>query len=77
MGNLFNKGLIPKLKNTLDKIDIPRPKEFINISTTVLDEKDKCLHDNCPICNGTGISKITGTPCIHNLSCNCPKCSIR
>lgn len=32
-----------------------------------------CLHDNCPQCNGTGVS-ILG-PCVHMISCPCPKCS--
>lgn len=35
-----------------------------------------CLHDQCPECIGTGIKK-NGSPCVHNLSCNCPKCSFR
>ena len=39
--DVFN-SLIPKLKKLLDKTPIPRPQEFINISTTVLDEKGKC-----------------------------------
>ena len=33
-----------------------------------------CLHDSCPSCIGTGI-KIDGSICVHNLYCNCPKCS--
>lgn len=39
-------------------------------------EKNNCLHSNCKSCNGTGI-KIDGGVCIHNIVCNCPKCSIR
>ena len=35
-----------------------------------------CLHDGCASCHGTGI-KIGGAPCIHALSCSCPKCSPR
>lgn len=33
-----------------------------------------CLHDSCPECLGTGIKK-DGSPCIHNISCPCPKCN--
>jgi len=33
-----------------------------------------CLHDSCPYCHGTGV-KLNGSPCIHHISCNCPKCS--
>jgi len=35
-----------------------------------------CLHDECTQCHGTGI-KLDGTPCIHHISCPCPKCSPR
>lgn len=35
----------------------------------------RCLHDSCPLCNGTGI-RIDGLgPCVHGISCPCPKCS--
>lgn len=33
-----------------------------------------CLHDSCPSCIGTGI-KRDGSPCVHYISCPCPKCS--
>jgi len=33
-----------------------------------------CLHDQCSECHGTGI-KLDGSPCIHYISCSCPKCS--
>ena len=33
-----------------------------------------CLHDGCTECVGTGRKK-DGSPCIHSLSCQCPKCS--
>ena len=32
-----------------------------------------CMHDNCPTCHGTG--QGPGGPCIHMMSCPCPKCS--
>jgi hypothetical protein len=32
-----------------------------------------CLHDQCSNCHGTGIGIIG--PCVHMLSCPCPKCS--
>lgn len=35
-----------------------------------------CLHDACPECVGTGIRR-DGTPCVHSISCPCPKCSPR
>ena len=34
-----------------------------------------CTHDQCPSCVGTGI-RFDGSLCIHNLYCDCPKCSI-
>jgi len=33
-----------------------------------------CMHDSCPNCFGTGI-KADGSPCVHMISCPCPKCS--
>ena len=38
-------------------------------------EKFKCLHKLCPECKGTGVRKSDGTPCIHMISCTCPRCS--
>lgn len=35
-----------------------------------------CMHEQCPSCHGTGL-KADGSFCIHNISCNCPKCSVR
>ena len=32
-----------------------------------------CLHDQCPQCHGTGITRFG--PCVHGISCDCPKCS--
>lgn len=33
---------------------------------------EPCVHDGCIECHGTGI-KLNGSPCIHSISCNCPK----
>lgn len=33
-----------------------------------------CMHDQCSECIGTGV-KRDGTPCIHMISCPCPKCT--
>ena len=33
-----------------------------------------CMHDQCTDCVGTGV-KRDGTPCIHGISCPCPRCS--
>lgn len=34
----------------------------------------RCQHDECPECIGTGVKK-NGDHCIHAISCPCPKCS--
>lgn len=39
-------------------------------------DEDTCMHDSCPECRGTGIKRFGGF-CVHNLSCNCKKCSPR
>jgi len=33
-----------------------------------------CMHDACPECIGTGV-KRDGSPCVHGISCPCPKCT--
>ena len=38
-------------------------------------EEVKCLHDQCPLCFGSG-KKKDGTYCIHGISCPCPKHSV-
>ena len=35
--------------------------------------KQKCLHEQCSKCKGTGHDTL-GKLCIHMLSCPCPKC---
>lgn len=40
-------------------------------------EYSSCLHDNCSYCDGTGIRKDGLGPCVHMMSCSCPKCSPR
>lgn len=37
-------------------------------------DEEQCRHDACQSCIGTGI-KSDGTPCVHMISCKCPKCS--
>ena len=40
-------------------------------------DNTNCLHATCPTCNGTGVNKTTGGPCIHGISCPCSKCTPR
>lgn len=40
------------------------------------DENNRCLHQTCPSCDGTGKNKLTGGMCIHFISCSCRKCSV-
>jgi hypothetical protein len=35
-----------------------------------------CRHDLCTECHGTGV-RLDGTPCMHALHCDCPKCAPR
>lgn len=35
-----------------------------------------CAHNQCVQCVGTGI-RLDSTPCVHYISCSCPKCSGR
>lgn len=33
-----------------------------------------CINDGCPTCGGSGKDGM-GRPCVHMISCPCPKCS--
>lgn len=35
-----------------------------------------CAHNACSQCVGTGV-KLDGSPCVHMLSCHCPRCTPR
>lgn len=37
--------------------------------------KEKCLHELCKDCNGTGFNLETKKHCIHYISCQCKKCT--
>lgn len=39
-------------------------------------EPQRCLHELCSDCHGTG-QKRDGSICIHALSCPCPRCTPR
>ena len=54
-----------KFKIFLDDID----KEYMGII------ENSCLHYKCEECHGTG-KKEDGSPCVHYIACNCPKCRI-
>jgi hypothetical protein len=34
-----------------------------------------CYHDWCSSCHGSGFNATNGKPCVHAISCPCPKCS--
>lgn len=40
----------------------------------LLQKERKCLHNECPDCEGSGI-KQNGTTCMHMISCPCSKCN--
>ena len=51
-----------------------KQKEHLRrVFDNVMNNDKECLHDQCQECFGTGV-KIDGTPCVHNISCNCSKC---
>ena len=37
-------------------------------------EHQRCAHDHCTECHGTGINR-QGLPCIHGLVCTCRRCN--
>ena len=59
----YEKKLRQKQKEHLDSIQAQRNRKW-----------SPCFHDACTQCYGTGI-KIDGRPCVHGISCPCPKCT--
>lgn len=51
-----------------------RQKEHIDNINPGNRQWQPCMHDSCGQCVGTGV-KQDGTPCVHHISCPCPKCS--
>jgi hypothetical protein len=51
-----------------------RQKEHMDKVLTPRHPWQPCIHDGCSECHGTGI-KINRQPCIHAISCPCPRCS--
>jgi len=51
------------------------PNDWFDWSKDFQDQK--CLHELCPDCNGTGIKKNGLGMCVHGISCPCKKCSVR
>lgn len=43
-------------------------------SSNGIKKYSECLHKQCTRCKGTGVTK-RGEPCLHYLSCQCPKCT--
>ena len=57
-------------------LNIRQEEHMRKVSESVDSNWQPCLHDGCPQCVGTGI-KRDGSPCVHMISCHCPKCSPR
>ena len=51
-----------------------RQKEHLDRVYSRDDDWCPCMHDECSECVGTGI-KRDGSPCVHSISCPCPKCN--
>lgn len=52
-------------------------RQMAHLETIMIPHKihgTHCLHDKCTECHGTGV-RSNGGPCIHHISCPCPKCS--
>ena len=55
-------------------LEFAQQEHLKQVSKTTIYPWRPCFHDHCPECIGTGI-KHDGTPCVHSISCPCPKCS--
>jgi hypothetical protein len=68
-------GAVPIDRETYERELRERQREHLkNVNRD--SDWQPCLHDSCLRCHGTGI-QLDGTPCIHGISCPCPKCSPR
>lgn len=70
-------GLFNQPQKQIDRIEYEqklkqRQEEHLK-SLFPQDRWQPCLHDQCQQCHGTGISRFG--PCVHMISCPCPKCS--
>lgn len=63
--------------NNSDEQELRRRKQkhLEDIKHRKDDNFQPCLHDGCSECIGTGV-KEDGSPCVHYISCPCPKCSV-
>lgn len=53
----------------------PKERERYDELIKILGKNElDCLHDRCTECSGSGIKK-DGGPCVHYISCPCPKCT--
>ena len=57
-------------KDLLDK----RNAHFRKVNEAQARRWKPCKHEQCTSCYGTGITEML-TPCVHMISCDCPKCS--
>ena len=70
------KELVRRLKRLNEMIESDNSKwvEYFRLNK-ISNSNSQCLHDNCSVCDGTGIRKDGLGSCIHMISCPCPKCS--
>jgi hypothetical protein len=67
--------MVPTTKEQYERDLIEKQRQHLNSIQDKLNVNWRpCMHDACPSCIGTGI-KIDGSPCVHMISCPCPKCS--
>lgn len=62
------------MKSNSEPLKVVYPNEFQSRRATDAKAEKKCLHESCGDCHGSG-RKQDGRPCVHMLSCPCPKCS--
>lgn len=57
--------------------DNAKSNQYIYNQSIKWSQNKDCLHDNCSMCEGSGIRKDGLGSCIHMISCPCEKCSPR
>lgn len=72
--NYYDSGNAPERDSYERDLRRRQEEHLRNIGRRSQEPWRPCMHDGCSECVGTGRKK-DGTPCIHMISCPCPRCN--
>lgn len=65
---------IELIEQRVAQLEIDKPIS-LSFPQSIVTSPIPCMHDNCSECGGTGIKHNGLGPCVHFISCPCPKCT--